>query len=89
MIRYKSWVDKDTSWEQVSNIIYNLVLSHLPKVLELLLKSQTKWDKVLSEIDGVGILLMLRNITHKYDRSVQSTLSYVKKFFGVDIGIPR
>ena len=34
----------------------------------------------LSDMDGVEILLVLQDITHKYDSSVQSTLSYVKTF---------
>ena len=33
MIRYELWVVKDESWEPVNNMIYNLVLSHVPTVL--------------------------------------------------------
>ena len=61
-------------------MIYNLVLQHVPDVLESLLKSQTKWDKVSGEMDGVQILTILRDITHKHDSLVQSTLLYVKTF---------
>ena len=58
----------------------NGLQSCLPNVSDSLLKSQIKWDKVLGEMDGVGILLMLQDITHKHDSLVQSTLSYVKTF---------
>ena len=61
-------------------MIFNLVLQHAPEVLESLLKSQLKWDRVSGEMDGVGLLVMLRDITHKHDSLVQSTLSYVKTF---------
>ena len=80
MIKWKSWALKNDSWTEINGMIYNLVLQHVPDVLESLLKSQTKWDRVSGEMDGVGILMMLRNITHKHDSLVQSTLSYVKTF---------
>ena len=70
-------------------MIFNLVLQHVPEVLESLLKSQIKWDTVSGEMDGVGILVMLSDITHKHDSLVQSTLSYVKKKIGMDTDIPR
>ena len=35
---------------------------------------------VKEKMNGVGLLLMLRDITHKQDESVQSTLAYVKMF---------
>ena len=80
MIKWKSWALKNGSWTEINGMIYNFVLQHVPDMLESLLKSQTKWDKVSGEMDGVGILTMLRDITHKYDSLVQSTLSYVKTF---------
>ena len=80
MIMWKSWKIKNDPWGEINSIIYNLVLQHCPKVLESLLKSQTRWDKVLGEMDGIGILLILQDITHKHDSLVQSTLSYVKTF---------
>ena len=80
LIKWKSWDLKNDSWTEINGMIYNLVLQHVPDVLESLLKSQIKWVRVSGEMDGVGILTMLRDITHKHDTSVQSTLSYVKTF---------
>ena len=59
-------------------MIFNLVLQHCPKVLESLLKYQTKLDTVKEDMDGVAILLILRDIRHKHNSLVQSTLLYVK-----------
>ena len=53
MIKWKSWALKNDSWMVINGMIYNLVLQHVPDVLESLLKSQTKWDRVSGEIDGV------------------------------------
>ena len=81
LIIWKSWNLKNESWMETNGMIFNLVLQHVPEVLESLLKSQLKWDRVSGEMGGIGLLLMLRDITHKHDSSVQSTLSYVKTFF--------
>ena len=80
MIIWKSWKIDSKSSGEINAMVHTLVLSHVVKVLEYLLKSQVKWDKVSKKMDGVGLLLMLRDITHKHNSSVQSTLSYVKTF---------
>ena len=66
MIMWKSWKIKNDSLGEINGMIYNLVLQHCLKVLESLLKSQTRWDNVAKEMDGVGILLILRDITRKH-----------------------
>ena len=40
MIIWKPWNIKNESWGEINGMIYNLVLQHVRKVLESLLKSQ-------------------------------------------------
>ena len=81
MIMWKTLKIKNEFWGEINGMIYNLVLQHCPKVLESLLKSQTRWDTISNETEGVEILLIVRDITHKHDSYMTSTLSYVKTFF--------
>ena len=53
MIIWKLWKLRNEAWPEISSMIFNLVLQHVPEVLESLLKSQIKWDKVSGEMDGV------------------------------------
>ena len=78
MNKWKAWNTKEDTWMDTTTMILNFNLLHRLMVLESLLKSQTRWDEVSSDMDGFGILLILRDVTHTYDSPVQSKLSYVK-----------
>ena len=80
MVQYKEWYTKIETWTEMNASIFNLVLQHCPEVLESLLKSQTRWDAVKKKMNGIKLLLMLSDITHKHNEYVQSTLVYIKTF---------
>ena len=80
IIDMKEYKTKTNSWEELNAQIYNLCLQHCPPVLELVLKANSRWEKISCDQNGIGLLLVIRDITHKQDENMQSTMSYVEAF---------
>ena len=66
------------AWEELNANIYTLCLHHCPPVLELVLKANSIWENISCNQNGIGLLLVIRDITHKQDEKIQSTMLYVK-----------
>ena len=58
---------KKISWEELNAKIYILCLQHRLPDLESLLKANSRWDKIMADQDRIGLLHIIRSITHKQD----------------------
>ena len=71
---------KNIAWVELNAKIYILCLQHRPPDLELSLKENSIWDKIMAYQDGIGLLHVIWDITHKQDENMQSTMAYVEAF---------
>ena len=60
--------------------IYNLCLQHGPQDLESVLKENSRWDTIMADQDGIGLLRVIRDIPHKKYEKMHITMSYFKAF---------
>ena len=48
--------------------------------MESVLKVNSRWDKIMEDQYGIGLLHVIWDITHKQDEKMKSTMAYVKVF---------
>ena len=61
---------KTNAWEDLNTKIYNLCLQNCPPVLESVLKANIIWENISCKQNGIGLLLVIRDITHKQDENI-------------------
>ena len=82
----KVYRTKKERWEENRPRTYNLVLQHCPPELEIRLTSQAKWDQVRVNRDVVGLLQMIRNIAHNYDKSKPGLMAIIECDLELSLG---
>ena len=75
---FKEFKSLSSAWEENKARVYNLILQHCPKDLEIKLKGLADWDTVSSGQDAIQLLTMVRALTHKHDKMQQGTMAYVE-----------
>ena len=66
------------AWDENKGRMYHLVLQHCPLELESKLKAMSNWDSVNADRDIIGLLNLVRDITHKHDETRQGTMALVE-----------
>ena len=67
-----------TAWDKNKGRMYHLVLQHCPKELEGKLKAMSSWDSVNATRNVIGLLCLVRDVTHKHDETRQGTMALVE-----------
>ena len=80
IIDLKEYKIKTNTWEEIIAKIYNLFLQKFPPVLESVLKANSRWKNIVCDQNGIGLVLVIQDITHKQDDKMQSMMSYVEVF---------
>ena len=66
------------TWENNNQIIFNLFLSHCTPEMETKLQGMDSWSTVDLEQDGLGLISLIRDVTHNRDESAQAVLDMVR-----------
>ena len=82
----KFYRTKKEKWEENRPRIYNLFLQHCPPKLETRLTSQEKWDQVRANRDVVGLLKMIRDITHNHNESKPGLMAIIECDLELSLG---
>ena len=69
---------EEEEWETCYAKIYNLLLIHCPLDLEEVLKTMTNWDSVRASEDTMGLLAMIRNVSHDKTGTKQTVMLFIK-----------
>ena len=69
IVEMKTYQAKKDKWGENQPRAYSLVLQHCPPELETRLTSPSNWDQVWVDRDVVGLLKMIRVITHNHGKS--------------------
>ena len=67
MVNYKDVREKKIAWVEINENISNFLLQHSTPYLESVLKSNSKWDKIMTDQDIILLLQVIQYITHKKD----------------------
>ena len=67
IIDMKEYKIKRNAWEELNANICNIFLQHCPPVLESVLKANSRWGNISCDQNEIGLLLVIRDITHKQD----------------------
>ena len=78
MVKYKKAMCEEEEWETCSTKIYNLLLVHCLTDLEEVLKTMTNWDLVSASEDAMGLIAMIRDVSHDKTGSKQTVMTFVK-----------
>ena len=78
MMNSKSWLASKEKWEENGKRVYSLILQHCHPTLELKIPEQTGWILVCNYRDMVGLLKLIRNITHNQDETNHAAMSVVE-----------
>ena len=76
MIKYKKSMREEEEWETCSAKIYNLLLIHCPPYLEEVLKTMTNWDLVSASDNSMGLLVMIRDVSHDKTGEKQTVMTF-------------
>ena len=80
MLKYTEMSAKKITWVELNEKIYSFYLQHSPPDLELLLKANSIWDKILVDQSGIRMLHVIWDVTHKQDENMQITIAYINTF---------
>ena len=69
---------ESTAWKENKSRMYNIVLCQCPKDLDTQLQSLSTWSTINLEKDVVGLLKLIRDVTHKHDETQQGTMALVE-----------
>ena len=69
---------ESTAWKENKSRMYNIVLCQCPKDLDTQLQSLSTWSSINSDKDVVGLLKLIRDVTHKHDETQQGTMALVE-----------
>ena len=78
MMESKSWLAVKYNWEENGQRVYSLILHHCHPTLELKISEHTGWILVRDSGDMVGLLKLIRNITHNQDETKHADMSVVE-----------
>ena len=76
MIKYKKAKREEEEWETCSAKIYNLLLVHCPLDLEEVLKTMTNWGLFSASEDAMGLLAMIRDVSHDKTGAKQTVMTF-------------
>ena len=80
MVEYTDIRGKKIACVELNAKSYNLCIQHSPPDRESVLKANRKWDTVMADQDGIGLLLAIWDITHNQEEKMQRTMAYVEAF---------
>ena len=78
MIKYKKDMREEEEWETCSANIYNLLLIHCSPDLEEVPKTMTNWDSVSASENEMGLLAMIRDVSHDKTGAKQTVMTFFK-----------
>jgi hypothetical protein len=78
MKKYDNYMRDERQWKIDDRKIYNLVLQHCDHGLKEELKTLDRWRKTKEEQDSVGILTMIRDLTHGLRQKKFGTMAIVE-----------
>ena len=78
IVKYKKAMREEEEWETCSAKIYNLLLIHCLPDLEEVLKTVTTWDLVSASENAMGLLAMIRDVSHNKTGANQTVMTFVE-----------
>ena len=77
IVAMKTYQAKKDRWDENQPRAHNLILQYCPPELEIRLISQANWDQVRMDRDVLGLLKMIRDITHNHGKSKLDVMAII------------
>ena len=78
MNNYENHMRDECQWKADDRKIHNIVLKHYNQGLKWELKTLNKWRKTEEDQDSVGILTIIRDLTHGLKQKKFGTMAIVE-----------
>ena len=78
MMELNSWLSAKDNWEENGQRVYSIILQHFHTTLELKISEKTGWISVRDSREMVGLLKLIKKITHNQDETKHAVMSVVE-----------
>ena len=85
----KKVIENRQGWEETKVKIFQLIMQHVHPKLEERLKTSVGWEAIKTDDDVVGVMGLIRKLTHSSDDSKQGTVALVEHQLRWEMGFQK
>ena len=78
MANSKEVEQNKNTWTKNNQVVYNLFLSHFNPEMETNLQGMENWGTIDPKQDGLGMIFLIRDVTHRPDEIPQAMLDIIR-----------